>query len=85
MPITYEDLQPLRERIARLEGKIEVLYKHLNLPYEPIAAVDDDPRIIEKLKQNDLLGAMRIYRELHPTSAGDARMAVEEMKARLKL
>ncbi len=85
MSVSYEDLQPLREYIARLEAKVEVLYKHLGMPYESITEADDDPRIIEKIRQNDLLGAMRVYRELHPTSAGNARMAVEEMKARLKI
>ncbi len=80
----------LRERIAHLEGQVAFLYRHLGITFVPEAAPGDDPRIVDALKKGNLLGAIKVYREIHSNSsvtigADEARRAVEEIKGRLGL
>jgi hypothetical protein len=81
--VTHEDYAILRDRMIRLEGQVAFLYKHLGVTFVPEAAPGDDPRIIEQLKQGDLLGAIKIHREIHKSDFNAAKQAVEEMKGRL--
>ena len=83
MPVMEHEITELRERIAHLEGQVEFLFKHLGVTFVPEAAPGDDPRIIEQLKQGDLLGAVRIHREINKSDYITARQAVDEIKGRL--
>jgi len=85
MPAMEYEVQELRQRVARLEGKVEFLYRHLGITFVPEAAPDDDPRLIEYLKKGDTLGAMRIYREIHGVGLDEARKGVDEIRGRLGL
>jgi ribosomal protein L7/L12 len=85
MPAMEFEVQALRERVARLEGKLEFLYQHLGITFAPEAAPGDDPRLIESLKKGDNLGAIRIYREIHNVGIDEARKGVDEIRGRLGL
>ncbi len=85
---TEHDITLMRERLARLEGRVDFLYRHLGVTFVPEAAPQDDPRIIAALKKGNLLEAIKVYRELHSTTSvivgmDEARLAVEEIKGRL--
>ena len=85
MPAMEFEVQALRERLARLEGKVEFLYKHLGITFVPEAGPGDDPRLIEALKKGDNLGAMKVYREIHQVGIDEARKGVDEIRGRLGL
>jgi hypothetical protein len=79
------EVAQLRQRVISLEGKVAYLYKHLGIPFAAEPLSSDDPRIIEQLKKKNLLGAMKIYRQIYDTTADAAKQAVEEMQGRLGL
>jgi ribosomal protein L7/L12 len=81
--LTEQELTTLRNRVIHLEGQVAFLYKHLGITFIPESYPDDDPRIIEELKKGNLLGAIKVYRELHNTGLDEARLAVEEIQGRL--
>ena len=85
MPAMEYEVQELRQRMARLEGKVEFLYRHLGITFVPEATPDDDPRLIDFLKKGDTLGAIRIYREIHGVGLDEARKGVDEFRGRLGL
>ena len=85
MPAMEYEVQELRQRVARLEGKIEFLYSHLGITFVPEATPSDDPRLIEYLKKGDTLNAIRIYREIHGVGLEEARKGVDEIRGRLGL
>ncbi len=85
MPAMEFEVQALRERVARLEGKVEFLYQHLGITFVPEAGPGDDPRLIDYLKKGDNLGAIRIYREIHNVGIDEARKGVDEIRGRLGL
>ena len=81
--ITEQQLTLLGVRIAHLEGQVAFLYEHLGITYVPEPGPEDDPRIIEALKQGNLIGAIKVYRELHNSDLNTARLAVQEIQGRL--
>lgn len=81
--VTEEDLGKLRNRVIQLEGQVAFLYRHLGVTFVPEASPLDDPGIIEQLKKGNLLGAIKVHRELHGSGYEDAKAAVEEIKGRL--
>ena len=83
--VTEQQFSELRKRVAHLEGQVAFLYTPLGMTFEPEHQVTDDPRIIEALKNGNLLQAVKIYRENTGETADDARKAVEEMQGRLGL
>ncbi len=60
--VTEQDLGRLRDRVIHLEGQVAFLYKHLGVTFVPEAAPGDDPQIIEALKKDNLLEAVKVYR-----------------------
>jgi hypothetical protein len=81
--VTEMELTALRNRVVHLEGQVAFLYKHLGVTFVPEPNPVDDPRIIEQLKKGNLLGAIKVYRELNNTGLEEARLAVEEIQGRL--
>jgi hypothetical protein len=79
------EVQELRQRVARLEGKLEFLYKHLGVTFVPEPAPDDDPRVIAAIRKGDRLGAVKIYREIHQVGLEEGLAAVDEIRGRLGL
>jgi len=72
----------LRSRVSRLEAEVEYLYKHFGLTFSENASPSDDPRVIEALKKNNMIEAIKQYRELTNTGLADAKAAVEEIRRR---
>ena len=72
----------LRSRVSSLEAEVEYLYKHFGLTFSENASPSDDPRVIEALKKNNMIEAIKQYRELTNTGLADAKAAVEEIRRR---
>jgi ribosomal protein L7/L12 len=77
-----QEIALLRQRIVRLEAQVEHLYKHFDLSFGENADGNDDPRIIAALKANNMLEAIKIYREKTGLSLAAAKSAVEEINKR---
>jgi ribosomal protein L7/L12 len=43
---------------------------------------DDDPRIIDALRKNNMIEAIKIYREINDIGLAEAKAAVEGIRAR---
>ncbi len=82
---TELEVYKLRERIIHLEAEVDFLYKHLGITFVPEPRTDDDPKIVELVRKGDLLGAIKMHRELFGSGPQEAKSAIEEMKGRLGL
>jgi hypothetical protein len=80
---TEQEVNALRARIVELEERVEFLYKHLHL--DAVAPGQVHPQIIEALKRNNLIEAIKIHREIYNTGLAEAKNAVERIKANLNL
>ncbi len=81
---TYEqqEIALLRQQISRMQAQIDQLYSHLNLTFSEDAFETDDPQVIEALKRNNMIEAIKYYREKTGLGLADAKSAVEKIKAR---
>ena len=79
------EIAQLRKRVILLEGQVAFLYEHLGITFVPETRLNDDPRIIEQLKKGNIIGAIKIHRELNNSGLAEAKQAVEEMQGRLGL
>ena len=80
--ITDQEWQRLRDRVYKLQAQVDFLYQHLGISFTPDTTMDD-PRIVEQLKKGNILGAMKVHRELYNSDVGTAQEAVLEIKGRL--
>jgi ribosomal protein L7/L12 len=72
----------LRSRVSRLETEVDFLYKHFGLTFSENASPGDDPRVIEALKRDNIIEAIKIYRELTNAGLAESKTAVEEIRRR---
>ena len=72
----------LRQRIVRLEAQVDFLYRHLNVAFVEDVHAGDDPKIIEALKANNVIEAIKIYREKNDVGLAEAKIAVDEIRSR---
>src|SRR5512140_129260 len=79
MTVTDAEWQRLRDRVYKLQAQVDFLYQHLGISFTPDVTADD-PRIVDALKKNDILGAMKVHRQLYNSDAGTAQEAVLEIK-----
>ncbi len=81
---TYEqqEIALLRQQISRMQAQIDQLYNHLNLTFSENAYETDDPQVIEALKRNNMIEAIKYYREKTGLGLAEAKSAVEKIKAR---
>lgn len=81
---TETDLIALRARVAKLEDRLQYLYKKLNIEYiaEPSLV---NPKIIEMLKMGNKVEAIKIYTEIHNVGLAEPKQAVEGIEASLGL
>ena len=77
-----QEIALLRQRIVRLEAQVEFLFKHLGVNMNPDGSPAVDPRIIDALKKNNLIEAIKIYREKTGVGLAEAKAAVEEINKR---
>lgn len=80
--IEMQDIAALRQRIYRLEAQVEFLYRHLGVTFVEQADPGDDPRIIDALKRNNVIEAIKYYRELTDTGLAEAKAEVEKIRER---
>ena len=66
-----------------MEARLEFLYRHLGVTFIEDSRPTDDSRIIEAIKANNLLEAIKLYRMATNASLEAAKAGVEEMRARL--
>ncbi len=76
-----QQLMELSMRLARLEGEVQALYRHLNIPYGDEAS-EADERVMEPLRRGNLIEAIKVYREIYNVGLAEAKQAVEEMRSR---
>ena len=79
-----QEINLLRSRIVHLEAQIDFLYRHLGVTYVENNN-PDDPRILDALRKNNLIEAIKIYREINDIGLAEAKAAVEAIRARREI
>lgn len=81
---TYEqqEIALLHQQISRMQAQIDQLYSHLNLTFVENTSETDDPQVVEALKRNNMIEAIKYYREKTGLGLADAKSAVEAIKKR---
>ncbi|MCJ7432044.1 MAG: hypothetical protein MUO77_01010 [Anaerolineales bacterium] len=77
-----QEIASLRQRVVRLESQVDFLYKHLGVTFVEDAYETDDPQVIEALKRNNIIEAIKYYRGKTNVGLAEAKSAVEKIKAR---
>ncbi len=77
-----QDIASLRQRVIRLEAQVEYLYRHLGVTFIEDTRSSDNPDVVAALRSNNLIGAIKIYRDITGVGLAEAKSAVEEIKAR---
>lgn len=80
--IEQQEIEILRSRVSRLEAEMDFLYKRLGVTFSENANQGDDPRILDALKRNSMIEAIKIYREITNLGLAEAKAAVEAIRAR---
>ncbi len=83
--VEQQDIAALKQRIYRLEAQVNQLYQHLNLTFVENINANDDPKVIAALRSNNMVEAVKLYREKTGMGLEAAKSAVEEMRGRLGL
>ena len=81
--LEQQEISLLRQRINRLEAQVELLYRHLGITYVEDSRDTDDPRIVAALRSNNMIEAIKLYREKTGVGLAEAKSAVEAMRGRL--
>jgi ribosomal protein L7/L12 len=80
--VEQQEINLLRSRIVHLEAQVEFLYRHLGVKFMEQNSPDDDPRILDALRRNNMIEAIKIYRQINDTGLAEAKAAVEAIRAR---
>jgi hypothetical protein len=80
--VEQQELNLLRSRVVHLEAQVDFLYRHLGVRFVEQHSPDDDPRIIDALRKNNMIEAIKIYREINDIGLAEAKAAVEGIRAR---
>jgi ribosomal protein L7/L12 len=83
--VEQEQIYNLRSQINKLQAQIDFLYKHLNVEFIEDVNPSDDPAVIKVLRTGNIIEAIKTYRERHNAGLAEAKIAVDEMRARLGL
>ncbi len=79
------EISQLRARVIELEAQVKFLFQHFQLTYVPTPMSGQaDPRlakVIEQLRKNNLIEAIKEYRAITNADLATAKAAVEKMKA----
>ncbi len=81
--ISEEDYARVRDHVYKLQAQVDFLYQHLGLRFVPAETGMEDPRVVNALKKDNLLLAMKFYRETHNCDTQEARDAVLTIKGKL--
>jgi ribosomal protein L7/L12 len=86
MPTVEQDqIYSLKSQVNKLQARLDFLYKHLNVEYIEDVNPSDDPEVIKILRTGNVIEAIKVHRERHNTGLAEAKMAVDDMRARLGL
>lgn len=77
--ILEQDLMSLRARIAELEDRVNALYQQLGVSSSVNASGQIDSRILEALRKNNKIEAIKIYRELTGLGLAEAKAAIDQI------
>ncbi len=80
--VEQQEISLLRSRINRLEAQVDFLYRHLGVTFVEQNSPDDDPRILDALRKNNIIEAIKYYREINDIELAEAKAAVEAIRAR---
>ncbi len=83
--VEQEQIYNLRSQINKMQAQIDFLYKHLNIEFIEDINPSDDPEVIKVLRTGNVMEAIKLYRERHDAGLAEAKIAVDEMRARLGL
>ena len=81
--LEQQEIAYLKGRVGRLEARLEFIYKHLGVVFVEGSDLTDPPKVIEALKANNLIEAIKAYRMATKASLEEAKSAVEGIRARL--
>lgn len=81
--ILEQDLMSLRARIAELEDRVNALYQQLGVSSSVNASGQIDSRILEALRKNNKIEAIKIYRELTGLGLAEAKAAIDQIADKL--
>jgi hypothetical protein len=81
--LEQQEIALLRGRVSQLEARLEFIYRHLGVTFVAPTRPGDDPRVIDALKANNLLEAIKAYRMSTNASLEEAKIAIEDMRGRL--
>jgi len=79
------ELYLLKSRINKLEKQIEYLYTHLGVTFVEDTHSSDDPDVVNALRSRNVIEAIKVYRAKNGGGLAQAKMAVEEVQAKLGL
>jgi hypothetical protein len=79
--VEQQEINLLRSRISRLEAQMDFLYRHLGVTFVEQDSPDDDPRILDALRRNNVIEAIKYYREINDIGLAEAKAAVEAIRA----
>ena len=83
-PTTSAEIYKLREALARLEDKVDVLFRHLNLDYgQPQAPEPYADEAITLLRQKRDIEAIKLVRQVTNLGLAEAKTIVDGLKRRL--
>lgn len=80
--VEQQEIYLLRSRVVHLEAQVDFLYRHLGVTFVEPNNPDDDPRVLEALRRNNVIEAVKIYREINNVGLGEAKAAVDAIRAR---
>ena len=72
---------PGAARLARLEGKLDLLLEHAGLRYDPLARAPAD--VLEATRRGAKIEAIKRYRAATGAGLAEAKEFVEDLSARL--
>jgi hypothetical protein len=81
--LEQQEVSLLKGRVSRLEARLEYIYRHLGVTFVEDVHPTDDPQVIEALKANNMLAAIKFYRLGTNASLEEAKAAIEAMRGRL--
>jgi ribosomal protein L7/L12 len=82
MSYEEQEIALLRQRVVRLEAQVEFLFKHFGVTMPADGNPTDDPRVLDALRKNNLIEAIKYYREKTGVGLAEAKAAVEEINRR---
>jgi ribosomal protein L7/L12 len=83
--MSNDEVSSLARRIRRLEQKVDMIMQHLGLEFDDDETGGSiDPAIIEAIKRNNKIEAIKIYRDQTGFGLKEAKDVIDEIEARYK-